>query len=596
MDKSQRKKILNPRTPWEVLYDFLDEIFAMMIPGAFFLSYFFCVVFIVVQDLDVVNSFAAHMSVALTLVVFSVAYCFGALFHRMEIKKVDTASARRSYHKMPHGSGHSFAFANALTNAYLIRVIRIIQFHALLSLQKAGIVLNKEAVLKPQAEVKPETQQKQTLLCDQPQTAQGFASPVEQPQANPSAQMNGAKACGECPSMVELYKIAGGDCLETLNQLVYDHVTETCKNCGTHLTLTSDELLPALSSMLLLNVSDNIHLHRCKEELQSRLVRINDFLTIKGFPGLKQLVEECLWEKIALLYRDNAVADSSATRYLHPILKVSIFQPLLTPSPAFSAKRNLNTLQNLLKAIQRIHKQVRATGNQGAQHSYLWRIQSYIQSDIADSIDWPYTHMKRYCTDRGLEYANEVTWGDGAIHETVLDEIGLTTDPSLSEEINRSKSRINTDKMDITEKEPLLYRMLMKNEAHIRFMNGIWYASQHLLWSAVVIMVLSILDYVLSPDIPFLISLTRAKFFYMIVTSVAFIVICFSVRRSVLEILHYQRVRELNMILKAKSIIRSKAEKKKAPAVPAQSGAEGLTVEEDDASLEESVLMDAEQD
>ena len=142
--------MLNPRTPWEVLYDFLDEIFAMMIPGAFFLSYFFCVVFIVVKDLEVVNSFAAHMSVALTLVVFSVAYCFGALFHRMEIKIIDTASARRSYRKMPHGSGHSFAFANALTNAYVIRVIRIIQFHALLSFQKAENTLGQEPAVMPE--------------------------------------------------------------------------------------------------------------------------------------------------------------------------------------------------------------------------------------------------------------------------------------------------------------------------------------------------------------------------------------------------------------------------------------------------------------
>ncbi len=81
------------------------------------------------------------------------------------------------------------------------------------------------------------------------------------------------------------------------------------------------------------------------------------------------------------------------------------------------------------------------------------------------SIDYPYANLKNYLRDRGMNnLVKYVKWD--------YVENSSTT--------QRSKSVICNMKLYIRHKSPKDYGELLKTEAHIRFMNSIWYANKFL--------------------------------------------------------------------------------------------------------------------
>lgn len=490
-----------PRTGWEALYDFLNEIFAALIPGGFFISYFFCVAFVLFNSLRIVNDFAANMSGLLTLIIAIVAYCFGALFQRREIKKVDSKSARHIYRKMPHSSGHTFAFANALTNEYITRLVRILQLHAILERQECCLLEEKKE-----------------------------------------------KSCKICT-----------DCV--LNRLILSLRAALPVFSGEEdsLSLTKEECFCILLRMLMLDSARPHCVKTEREALEIKLKKLDARLCHKHPRTLKQIVEKAVWDEIAVQFAATFPEPGNARGFCHDVLYSWRVRPFLGKTWKGRFANNLKTL----KVLHRRLEQTLKDHTEDPLYTFVSRLEEYTRADINGTIDWPYTHMYRYCLDRGLEYAECVNWGDKEVTVGVLDDLGLTSDVCMSDEINRSKSRINTDKMDIAEKEPLLYRSVNKNEAHIRFMNSIWYASAILLKVSVILGIAAIAAAFFPRLFPQYAAYAPGplKLFYMELVSIAYALICLYIRHSVKESFHYQRVREINMILKAKYIIADKEKK-----------------------------------
>ena len=77
-------------------------------------------------------------------------------------------------------------------------------------------------------------------------------------------------------------------------------------------------------------------------------------------------------------------------------------------------------------------------------------------------VDYPYSNLKRYLENRNMnDLAKLVTWNHNESKKT-----------------SRSKSIICNMKLYIKHKSPSDYGHLLKTEAHIRFMNSMWYANK----------------------------------------------------------------------------------------------------------------------
>lgn len=128
---------------------------------------------------------------------------------------------------------------------------------------------------------------------------------------------------------------------------------------------------------------------------------------------------------------------------------------------------------------------------------------------------------------------------------------------------------MNTLKMQIAVVNPNLHDIISKTEAHIRFVNSIWYATRLLrmvLWCMnLALTVLTIFRIVEEKNngcyvgfYKWLNHSDQTNLIYLFIVSFAYLLICWYINRSCLQIMHYQRVRELNMILKAKLICKIK--------------------------------------
>lgn len=93
-------------------------------------------------------------------------------------------------------------------------------------------------------------------------------------------------------------------------------------------------------------------------------------------------------------------------------------------------------------------------------------------------VDYPYSNLKNYLSDRGMNYLTKyIKW----------------TEEDDSKTTARSKSVICNMKLDIKHYLPNDYSQLMKTEAHIRFMNAIWYANKLLTRLVCIILILSLI-------------------------------------------------------------------------------------------------------
>jgi hypothetical protein len=146
---------------------------------------------------------------------------------------------------------------------------------------------------------------------------------------------------------------------------------------------------------------------------------------------------------------------------------------------------------------------------------------------------FPYSHLYEYLRCRGLDHlAQHVPWKG--------------TDESLDK---RSKMFINVLKIRIQHWNPRQCGELVRNEAHVRMMSSVWYATGLLegLYSVLLLLLFATaysrqtwkLPLQLEPQFPGL----------LVVVLFAFILGAFVLRRAIVSFLHYQRVREIIYVL-----------------------------------------------
>lgn len=102
-------------TGWDIIYDFLDEILASIMPGAYFVSYFvlWSAFFFKKSLFSGVTEGAIPLFGLFAIVM---CYCLGTVFRRSDMKKIDKKSAYSIYKAQTRTSG-SFAFAENLHTA-----------------------------------------------------------------------------------------------------------------------------------------------------------------------------------------------------------------------------------------------------------------------------------------------------------------------------------------------------------------------------------------------------------------------------------------------------------------------------------------------
>lgn len=102
--------------------------------------------------------------------------------------------------------------------------------------------------------------------------------------------------------------------------------------------------------------------------------------------------------------------------------------------------------------------------------------------------EYPYDNLKGYLNDRELKnLSKHVDW-ENIDNATIND---LIEDEYVSLKTGRSRSKICNMKLYIKHTSPKDYGFLLKTEAHIRFMNAIWFANKYLFAITVVVAIIS---------------------------------------------------------------------------------------------------------
>lgn len=188
-------------------------------------------------------------------------------------------------------------------------------------------------------------------------------------------------------------------------------------------------------------------------------------------------------------------------------------------------------------------------------------------------VDYPYSNLKNYLLDRGMySLSKYITWEE--------DDDSQTT--------KRSKSVICNMKIDIKHYLPNDYSQLMKTEAHIRFMNAMWYGNKLLTWLVETVLIISgllfvilffVLDYELlnklynsnagekitnriksTVDIiknifetifgnDFDTEKLMVAFLLVVILSLAYLMFNSIIKKTIENNFHYQRIREIVSIL-----------------------------------------------
>jgi len=558
--KNMESKGYMAKTGWEIFYDFLTEVFAILIPGAFFTSFLIfglliCIGFRSGNATAGTPTITGGVTSIIGLLTAALTYCFGAFFHRREIKVVDEASARHIYKKSKHTSGHSFAFANAISESYVRRFAFILQYH---------LYLYEWDVKKPRE------------VADQPDTDR------KRNQGDALVRELNAEILEELKKTVELTGILGSEdpeVRELASRFMDPAEADTFQN----------GLVDIVRRKILAEKSKVRNIDRARSgEYKLFLAKLNE----ERHGTLKDRLEQKVWRKLSE-YRPGQVPKKAGKEENIPgaeerrkrreekfyrTLKKAL-ENLCSTELVDDKFPEIVDRQGKVKVFLGAVKDVKVPlsekneagirENEQLEHA-VRRIRKLIDDDLNSPVEWPYTRMYQYCFDRGLSFAELVNWGDGAAAEDdyvyVIDTLGLTTDATISDEYRRSKIRLNTDKVEIGLEAPALGRILEKNEAHIRFNNSMWYAADLMLKSLGPVAVIILAAFItglhpgmLIPDGWFVLYFAEnvRLWGYLLLLALLYLAGCLYIRSSVREIMHYQRVREVTLYLEAKQLIRT---------------------------------------
>jgi hypothetical protein len=150
------------------------------------------------------------------------------------------------------------------------------------------------------------------------------------------------------------------------------------------------------------------------------------------------------------------------------------------------------------------------------------------------NLEFPYRYLYEYLQDRGMYHlASLVPWRGNNPKTYRL----------------RTKHFINTIKVRLEFLFPYQYFRILRNEAHIRLMSSMWYATRSLLFLSAFGSLLGFLTIAIinikinSPNIAFSV--------YDFILPILIFLCSFAVKNNIESFLHYQRIREIVFILEA---------------------------------------------
>jgi hypothetical protein len=152
-------------------------------------------------------------------------------------------------------------------------------------------------------------------------------------------------------------------------------------------------------------------------------------------------------------------------------------------------------------------------------------------------VEFPYHHLKDYLDDRNFnELSSLIYWNENNKFHA------------------RSKYFVNVLKINIDFLLPIQYRIIQKNESHVRLASSAWYAANYAMCFAWVGLLLS-----LTTEI---ILVLKWHLFYssFLLTPVSMIVLALIAQDAIERSLHYQRCREIFYVMQVAALARARGE------------------------------------
>lgn len=150
------------------------------------------------------------------------------------------------------------------------------------------------------------------------------------------------------------------------------------------------------------------------------------------------------------------------------------------------------------------------------------------------NLEFPYRYLKEYLHDRGMTHlANIVPWKG--------------SDPSTYP--FRTKHFVNILKVRLEFLFPYQYLRIQRNEAHVRLMSSMWYASNSLKYVSVIGSIIGLGSILLSMYVTE--SAWPIPYFVCLVAPIFVLILSILIMRYIESFLHYQRIREIVFILEA---------------------------------------------
>ena len=178
------------------------------------------------------------------------------------------------------------------------------------------------------------------------------------------------------------------------------------------------------------------------------------------------------------------------------------------------------------------------------------------------SVDYPYDNLKNYLIDRNMEQLSEyIGWEykDLSLDDKSKDyscEINSKETENISAKSKRSKSALSNKKIEIRHISFADYGQLLKTEAHIRFMNAMWYSNKFLArYSIPVVLTFTFLYWFFYGQVGLFKEYFSRSYYNprlcLIITSISVIYLYFSfiIKKTIKNNFHYQRIREVVSIL-----------------------------------------------
>ena len=154
-----------------------------------------------------------------------------------------------------------------------------------------------------------------------------------------------------------------------------------------------------------------------------------------------------------------------------------------------------------------------------------------VRGDQEADVQFPYPYLQHYLTARGLDHLAEIVKWDGDDEETRK---------------RRTKGFINLIKVRLQFLFPDQVGQITRNEAHIRLMSSVWYASRALIWVGLLGVGLAgttmIFLWVRTRDFP-------SEYFAGVLPAIGAIGLSIWIKWRIEGFLHYQRVREILYVL-----------------------------------------------